>query len=164
MALSGLLLPAPDNRLILVGESEPSTTFVEYGVTYEGTIVSVEQVNLTSEQIEMGAPMGYDAQTLTAILHPVLGPAFLEALSDAPLSAAQLAVERPQLKTMAQNALTSLAADQTQRAADVTALAAATTLAQVKPLVANMLSREQLRINVDIRVIRALAALAGVPL
>lgn len=171
----GLLLP--DTRLLDVGTVEPSAIYEEEGAQHLGTVVPVDFIELSREQLEAGVPMGYDAQRRVAVLHPVLGPARDTLAAEARQAAADLAVERPQLRALLAQALTALVADEvqraaaeTQRASDATALAAATTLAQTKPILTRMLAREQaelareqLRIRLDERMLRALAGQLGIP-
>lgn len=162
MVMWGLLLR--DGRLLDVGPSRPATIYEEEGVQQIGTVVPVERVDLTREQAEAGVPMGYDAARRAAIVHPVLGPARQAAEAEGQQAASDLASERPQLRALLAQALAALAADEAQRAVDVAAIAAVSTLAQAKPVLVRMLQREQLRIRLDVRILRLLAASHGIPL
>lgn len=160
------MLPTYGDRLINVGSNEPdSTIFIdEYGAQHSGSIVPVIEVDLTQEQIELGFPMGYDSESDMAIIHPVQGPIYQDFLNDSTRAAADLNTERPQLKSLLTQALNALDTDETQRTQDLIDLANATSLAQAKPIITHMLSREHLRINIDRRVLRALATAIGIAL
>lgn len=82
---------------------------------------------------------------------------------DAAQAAADLSAETPLLQAQLSAALAALVADETERAADALALASAGTLAAVKPIVSRMLTRDALRIKVETRMLRALAAKLGIP-
>lgn len=65
-------------------------------------------------------------------------------------------VDYADLLAMAEAGLTQIANDQMALLADITALAAATTLPQVKPIVSNMLTRQQHGLNMFDKIIKVL--------
>ncbi len=137
------------------GTPEENTTLAarffiaDYPAIYQQIADNVKAVLFTNGNLMQGETVIVDSVWITARIAEITQA---ETIETTDLS------EREQLLNLAEIAITNIASDRQAIATGLTALAAATTLAQVKPIVQGMLSIQDNTLNRQDRVIKALRA------